>query len=245
MGSSRLPGKIKKLLNGKPVLQHIMERCQMVRGVDQVIVATTSGPDDDEVEELCKVSEIPVFRGSSENVLERYYEAARRFGIGLVVRVTGDCPLIDPDIIDSCVSRFASADVDYLSNVSPGKSEFPEGLAVEVFSFDALERAYRNATENYEKEHVTPHIWENRRNQFKIAPILPAPSEYRYHHRLTLDYPQDLVLLERVFREFAILGRPLRVPLVLEYLEQHPEIASINACCEQKPVTSADSKWQR
>ena len=163
MSSSRLPGKALMLLSGEAVLYHVVERTRRARCADIIIVATTEEPEDDKVAAFCAKRGYVCFRGPRDNVLERYFEAARTWRLDTVVRVTSDCPLIDPAIIDLCVERFQTSECDYMSNTAPGERSFPRGLDVEVFTFVALERADREAREPYEREHVTPYIHENKK----------------------------------------------------------------------------------
>lgn len=237
MGSVRLPGKIMKELSGKPVLWHVVERCRQSKKAGQVIVATTINSQDDLVERFCKENKILYYRGSSENVLDRYYQTAKNFGVDNIVRVTSDCPLIDPLVIDEGIETLQKSGFDYLSNYSdlgPGKRTFPRGLDMEVFRFSALEQAHSNAVENYEKEHTTPYIWENKKKEFKIYPTMIARPEYARNYRLTVDYEEDFQLMEKIYSEFYKEGKIIDVTKVFLFLDAHPEIVKINAHCEQK-----------
>lgn len=236
MASIRLPGKIMKKLAGRPVLWHVVERCRKSKKADQVIVATTTNSEDDLVEKWCLENKIPYYRGSSDNVLERYYQTAKKYGADVIVRITSDCSLIDPKIIDVCLEAFGRNQFDYLSNVVPPPRTFPLGLEVEVFSFAALKKAYLEAKENYEKEHVTPYIWGNKKGDFRIGLTILASEDYRRAYRLTMDYPEDFELLEKIYAEFYKSGSIINVPEVLKFLDEHPELAKINANCVQKPV---------
>lgn len=236
MGSTRLPGKIMKNLAGKPMLWHVMGRCLKSKAADRVIVATTTNTEDDAVEKFCQENNFLYHRGSADNVLERYYEAARKFGADAIVRVTSDCLLIDPAIIDRCILAFQKSGADYISNVVPGERTFPRGLDVEAFKFAALEKAHREASENYEKEHVTPHIWENKKNEFKIGATIQAAPEYARNYRLTVDYPEDFELIEKIYSKFFVPGEIISVPDAIKFLDQNPELLKINAHCEQKPL---------
>lgn len=235
MGSSRLPGKIMKNLAGHEVLWQVVNRCQK-SSADKIIIATTTNAEDDVIERFCVQNNLDYFRGSSENVLERYYLAAKKYKADIVVRITSDCPLIDPGIIDLCLEKFKKNKYDYLSNVVPGDRTFPRGLDVEVFSFSALKRAYQQAKENYEKEHVTPYIWENKKGEFRIGPMIIAGSEYARNYRLTLDYPEDLRLISKIYEVFYREGKIIPVPEALKWLDEHPDIAEINAQCAQKTI---------
>ena len=237
MGSTRLPGKIMKELAGKPMLWHVVERARQAGKLDKVIVATTVGPEDDAVEKLAKEEGWDYFRGSAEDVLERYYQAAKKFGAETIVRITADCPLIAPEIIDECVQKFAAGRCDYISNINPGERTSPRGLDVEVFSFEALEKAFREAVQPYEREHVTPYIWQNKKNEFKIGSMITAtPSYARPQYRLTVDFPEDFQLMEKIYGEFYKPGKIIDIPGVLRFLDARPEIVTVNAHCEEKQV---------
>lgn len=234
MNATRLPGKVLKNLCGFPMLYHVIERCRNSKRVDNVIVATTVSSNDDAIVSFCKKNDISYFRGSEHNVLERYYDCARRFKSSIIIRVCADNPLVDPAIIDFCIEELNdSDDIDYVSSSPSGK--FPLGLNVEAFFFEALEKAYNCAREPYEKEHVTPYIWENKNKEFKIK-SLTAPSEYARGYRLTVDYPEDLRVMEILYEKFYKPGSIVSVPAALKFLDEHPEISSINANCEQKPA---------
>lgn len=232
--SSRLPNKILKILCGKTVLWHVVDRCLKCKMIDKIIVATTTSPEDDVVEEFCRFNRLPFYRGVSENALDRIYKAAKQYGVDTIVRLTGGDPLVDPAIIDLCVSEFQKGDCDYISNVYPPPGTFPKGLEVEVFSFSALEKAYLEASEDYEKNNATPYLWENKKREFNLGPTVQAPEDYRSEVRLTLDYQEDFDLLEKVYQQFYKPGEIVNVPEVLKWLAVHPEIASLNAHCVQR-----------
>lgn len=236
MGSTRLPGKIMKELSGRCILWHVAKRALSADKVDQVIVATTTNPEDDAVEEFCQKNNFLFYRGSNENVLERYYEAAKRFGVEVIVRVTSDCPLIDPSIISLCVEAFKKSGCDYVSNVVPGPRTFPRGLDAEVFSFGALENAYKNASEAHEKEHVTPYIWKNKNGEFKLGETITASAEYARNYRLTIDYSEDFELIKRIYQEFYSPDKIIDVKDAIGFLDKNSDIAKINVHCEQKPL---------
>ncbi|OGG53721.1 hypothetical protein A2851_02440 [Candidatus Kaiserbacteria bacterium RIFCSPHIGHO2_01_FULL_53_29] len=229
MSSTRLPGKVLLDLSGKPVLRHIVERVRMATAIEKIIVATSTDVSDDVVENVCRASEIAVFRGSPDDVLSRYLGAARMYGVDTIVRITSDCPLIDPKITELCIEKFKEGSYDYITNCTTGGRTFPRGLDVEVFTTAALERSCKEAWEQYQREHVTPFIWKNEGNLFSIGPIIEAPSEYRRPYRLTLDYAEDYELLEHLYNKFYAEGTIVNVPKVLRYLDEHPKVVAINA----------------
>lgn len=237
MGSTRLPGKIMKELAGKPMLWHVVERSRRAKNADNVIVATTVNPEDDIVEKLCKENGFLYFRGSADNVLERYYLTAGKFSAQIVVRITSDCPLNDPALIDSTIEAYKNGSYDYLSLAVSGPEAFPRGFDVEVFSFKALEKAYRKAREPHEKEHVTPYIWENKNKEFKVGQqFIKAPPEYAREYRLTVDYPEDFLLIEKIYAALYKPGKIFHMPEIIHFLDNNPQIASLNANCVQKVI---------
>ncbi|MDP2676853.1 MAG: glycosyltransferase family protein [bacterium] len=239
MGSTRLPGKILKELAGKPMLWHVVNRAKHAKKVDKVIVATTIEKEDDIVEELAKKEGWDYFRGSADNVLERYYKAAKQAGADVIVRITSDCPLIDPEIIDGCVEAFRNQKCDYISNTSLGDVRgLPRGIDdIEIFSIHALEKARNEAKEMYGKEHVTPYIWENKRNIFTIGKGPRLKDIYARNYRLTVDYPEDFEVIKAVYNSFSSHSQIFLTEHIISFLDSRPDIVVMNAHCVQKPVT--------
>ena len=156
MGSTRLPGKVLMELEGKPLLQRVVERVKRAKKIDEIIIATTKNKEDKKLTEFAEKLKVKSYAGSEDDVLDRYYQAAKKFGAENIVRITSDCPLIDPEIVDDIISYYLNNDFDYVSNtISP---TYPDGLDTEVFSFKALERAWKEAKKGFEREHVTPYI---------------------------------------------------------------------------------------
>lgn len=222
MSSGRLPGKVMLPLAGHEVLSHVVMRCRQSKKAKNVVVATSTDMSDDIIADFCKTHGFPVFRGDLHDVLARYYEAAKAFHADPVIRVTSDCPLIDPQVIDGAIAQFEHAGVDYVGNTL--HRTFPRGLDCEVFSFQALEEAHRHATQPREQEHVTPYIIEHATK----APYV-VDAKYEGDFRLTLDEEDDYRLLKELF-ERGITD----VPTVIEFLRHHTDIASINAHVQQK-----------
>lgn len=232
MSSTRLPGKIIKKLNGKPALWHVYNRCKTSKYADLVIIATTTDKADDPIEAFCKKNKLPYFRGDVENVLSRYYGAAEKYGLSRIARITADCPLIDPQTIDKVFKAHTAQKCDYISNVI-GERTFPRGLDVEVFSFNALKKAFEGATETVEKEHVTPRMWENKNGEYILGRTVTAPIELRRSYRLTMDYPEDFALIDAIYEKFSNY-KIIPTLKAIRFLDEHPEIATINKDCEQK-----------
>jgi spore coat polysaccharide biosynthesis protein SpsF len=193
-------------------------------------VATTTVPADEVMVAECDRLEVLCFRGSEQDVLDRYYQAARANAADAVVRVTSDCPLIDPELVDETVEVFRDKHADYASNVFP--RTYPRGLDTEVFSFDALDRAWREAREAHQREHVTPYLYEHPQI-FKLASLSGAADYSRY--RWTLDTREDLELLRAIYSRFD--GRDdFSWKEVLRLMEREPELAELNSQVLQKSV---------
>lgn len=221
MGSTRLPGKVLKKLAGKEILWHVVKRCQKAKQVQQVIVATSTSAGDDIIYNFCKKQGFQVYRGSLNNVLKRYYKAAEHYKLDVIVRITSDCPLIDPGIIDSTTRLYLKSKCNYASNIL--NRNFPRGLDCEVFSFAALENANKKATYLEEKEHVTPYIINHNK---KIA--YPVGKEYMGKFRLTVDEINDYKLLKHIYDKFYKKNSIIDVKKVISYLKKNPRIANIN-----------------
>ena len=223
MTSTRLPEKILKDICGKPELWHVVTRVRRSGLVDDTIVATTLSETDDVVAAFCEREGFPCFRGSEEDVLDRYYRAALHVGADVVVRVTGDCPLIDPGVIDAVLSLYGEGGHDYVSNVVP--PTFPDGLDVEVFSLRALELSSRNAKLRSEREHVSLYV-RNHPELFGAA-CLRADVD-RSDLRWTVDEPEDLEFVRTIYGELYAENPGFGYEDVVALLERRPEIASIN-----------------
>lgn len=231
MGSTRLPRKVLEDLAGEPMLARVVNRTRRAKTLDTVIVATTTQPNDAAIVSLCKERGWPFFRGSEVDVLDRYYRAALVFKADVVVRVTSDCPLIEPLIIDEVVQEFLShhPEVDYVSNSL--ERTFPRGLDVEVISFAALERAWQEDSDPALREHVTPYIWRHP-EKFKI---LNVANDVDYSHmRWTVDTIEDLTFVRKIYDHFQ--NDTFTWGEVLHLLEMHPKWLEINRHVQQKVV---------
>lgn len=223
-GSSRLPGKVLADLGGKPVLVHCVERAKMIDGVDAVCLATTTATADDAVATLVDtISGVTLFRGSENDVLNRYLGAARETEAQIVLRLTCDCPLIDPSVCAAVIALRAETDAPYAANVM--RREWPHGLDCEAFLMTGLESAATHATEPYDREHVTPYI---RRHAGDRAVDLAGPGGRAARQRWTLDYQEDLDFLRALFPHLP-LGRMTGWQEVMNVIEKNPELAAINA----------------
>ena len=226
MGSTRLPGKVLMDLAGAPMLARVVLRLGQAKSLDGAIVATSTDVADDAIAGLCAERGWACFRGHLHDVLDRYYRAAQWAGADRVVRITADCPLIDPAIVDRVVAALAAA--DYSSNVVPVRT-FPRGLDVEAFTFAALERAWREDVDPASREHVTPYIYRHP-GMFRVMCVENDVDQS--HHRWTVDRAEDLDLVRRIDGYF---GRDdFTWEDVLPVLDEHPEWVAINRHVEQK-----------
>ena len=232
MASSRLPGKVLMDLAGEPVLVRCVNRICRARSINEIVVATTSQPADDAILNLCRQKNWPCFRGSEEDVLDRFYHTAIKWRADLVVRITSDCPLIEPIIVDQVVQDFLKRQpkVDYVSNSLPPRT-FPRGLETEVIGLNVLERAWREDRNPAWREHVTPYIYKNPA-LFQIYGVTHA-RDYS-HMRWTVDTSEDLDFVRRIYDHF---GQDLfSWEEVLALLEVHPEWLEINRHVQQKVI---------
>lgn len=226
MGSTRLPGKVLKEVCGKPLLQLQLERVEQASRLDRFMVATTGREADQAIAVLCERIEVRCYRGSEDDVLDRFYQAARLAGCqagDAIIRLTADCPLLDPEVIDRVICLYDEAQVDYASNVNP--PTFPDGLDVEVFSYTALNKAWSTALLKSEREHVTPYI----RNH----PELFSQANYKGLQdlsalRWTVDEARDLELVTHIYEHFYPRSRVFSLDEILAFLADHPEVAAIN-----------------
>lgn len=231
MGSTRLPGKVLKDLSGATVLERVVRRARRSVHTAETIVATTTDSRDEPIVDLCARRRWACFRGSEDDVLDRYYRAAVEQDASVVVRVTSDCPMIDPEIIDWTIAALdRSPPPDYASNVLPPRT-FPRGLDVEALRFAALERAWHEDRNPDWREHVTPYVYRNP-NRFRLARVaIPVDQSA---HRWTLDTDADLAFLQRIYDHFGDDRFSWREALAA--LEAHPEWAEINRDVAQKEV---------
>lgn len=203
------------------MLAYVTERARAAKKLDQVIVATSNTASDDAVEEFCAQEAIPCFRGDRDDVLDRYYQAAQTFDAAVVVRLTADCPLLDPEVIDKVLSEFETGEYDYVSN-SVVRS-YPDGLDTEVFTREALERAWHEARLTSEREHVTPYIW-NHPEKFRLHSVVHEQDLSSL--RWTVDEPADLEFIRSIYSALGAL--PSGMSQLLDFLAAHPEISEIN-----------------
>jgi spore coat polysaccharide biosynthesis protein SpsF len=256
MGSTRLPGKVLLDLEGKPMLVRVVERVKRARLLNETIVATSTADQDSAIEQLCSERGYLVYRGSLKDVLGRYYKAARQVKADVIVRITGDCPGVDPNLIDAAIQARSESNADLTLNrlPPPWKRTYPIGLDVEVCTFTALKRAYKEADQDFQREHVMLYFYEGiPTHAFKMEgnSLAVSPRGFRVqlinHHpdlgsmRWTVDTPQDLELMRRVYKIFK--GRDDFSWLeVLTIFQQNPALAEINAMVEHKTAFDVDNQ---
>lgn len=233
MGSTRLPGKVLMNINGKTVLHHVIDRVSQCKNIDDIIIATTNLEKDDlivkEVEKIgCKY-----FRGSEDNVLDRYYEAATLNKSDIIIRITSDCPLIDPKVVDEMIEFYINNNYEMVTNACADSSKrtYPRGLDTEVFSYKVLKEAKENAKESYQLEHVTPYIYENTTKIFYYKNNIDY-SKYRF----TLDTKEDLKLIKEIYRNLYFGENNFYLKEVIEVMENNPDLYFINNGIKQKHI---------
>ena len=221
-GSTRLPGKVLAEIAGEPMLAHVVRRVRRAATIDEVVVATSTAPADDAVADFCAAQRIACFRGDEQDVLDRFYQAASQHGAEAVVRITGDCPLIDPAVIDRVVTALQNEECDYATNTL--RYTFPDGLDVEAFTFAALAEAWREARKPAEREHVTPYL--RSAPQFRTANVEHTTDLSPRGLRWTVDEPQDLEFVRAVVAELAPTPE-FTLQDVLDLLARQPHLGEL------------------
>ena len=238
MGSTRLPGKVLMDLGGETVLSRVARRLGQAGQIDEIVIATTTARRDNAIVEECSRLGVPYFRGSEQDVLDRYHGAAWQAGAGAVVRITSDCPLIEPALVDKTIQLFFDRHADYASNVMP--RTYPRGLDTEVFSVTALERAWREADAPHQREHVTPYFYEHP-ELFRLASQQGDRDYSRY--RWTLDTAEDLELIRTIVDRFNDRD-DFNWHEVIALMEREPELVRLNAHVIQKAVAPVEGITQ-
>lgn len=224
MRSERLPGKVLADIGGQPMLWHIIERVRQVGSIDEIVVATSDVREDDAIESFCKMNSVSCFRGSESDVLDRFYQAAVAHGADAIVRITADCPLLDPKVVALVISKFQQSGCDYVSNTQ--KRTYPDGLDVEIFSFNALSEVWKSAKRPSDREHVTPYLTLS--NRFKTLDVESGNAEVLSSLRWTVDEPEDLEFVRKVYG-FLEHDKKAGTDKILQIVKKHPELQAINA----------------
>lgn len=231
MTSTRLPGKVLMQVMNKPLLAYQLERVKSSKFIDEIVVATTLNDTDIPIVELCEQLSISCYRGSELDVLSRYYEAAIEYKADIIVRLTSDCPLIDPEIIDQVINYYLNNNYDYVSNTQV--RSFPRGMDTEVFSLENLELAFSNGNKDYEREHVTPYFYLNK-ELFSIGQVIHEADNSNF--RLTVDTREDLELITILLKKLYLKNGDFGLNNIIEELEKDTSLAKINAHIEQKKL---------
>ena len=232
MSSSRLPRKVLRKIGGKPMLHYVVKQTRGSKLLDEIIIATTNEKKDDAIVEFCKNNKLRVFRGSKHDLLDRYYQCAKKYGASIIVRITSDCPFIDPGIIDDAIHKFLNGHVDYLGNNIAKKNGkwdnhtcgYPQGNTVEVCSFSALERAWMQAIKPSEREHVFPFIQFNPKI-FKITNIKSA-EDFSYI-RCTVDRDVDLNFVRRIYEKIPNKKHVINTIDIVNVVRKYPYLLEI------------------
>ena len=234
MQSQRLPGKVLMCVLDNSLLGHLIERLKHVQHADQVVVATTDETVDLPIVTYCEENEVHYFRGSQNDVLARYYFAARACAADVIVRITADCPLMDPQVVDDLICHYKEAEpqIDYLANVQ--ERTFPRGMDVEVFNSRFLEEAFFEAKEPYEREHVTPYMYHHP-EKYRSG-VYKSGRKGLADMRLTVDMPEDFTLVSRVIEGLYPENPSFSMDDVLGFMKQQPELQKINAHVKQKTL---------
>lgn len=233
MGSTRLPGKVLKTVMNKTLLEYQLERIKRSLLIDEIVVATTKNENDDPIVALCEQLDTKVYRGSETDVLSRYYEAAAKYKADIIVRLTSDCPLIDPDVVDNVIEMYldSKGTIDYVSNTF--ERTFPRGLDTEVFSFEALEKAKKHAILERDREHVTAYLYTNP-EKFRLDSL--KMSKDLGHHRWTVDTEEDFIFIKKIIEAVYVRNPQFTTQNVLNLLEKNPTWLKINEHVEQKKL---------
>lgn len=236
-GSTRLPNKTLVEIEGRPLLWHIINRIKSSKLINEIVVATTTNKIDNKLEDWLKNNNLNFYRGSENNVLERFYFAAKQYNPTLIVRITADDPFKDPSIIDSVIEMLLKENLDFAYNNNP--PTFPEGLDTEVFTFSSLERAYHESKDPFEQEHVTQYFY---RHPEKFKQKNFSYKDNISHLRWTIDKEEDLKMAKEVYNELFHTKNIFLMNDILELLQKKPHIASINSNVERSTMYKQKEK---
>ena len=229
MGSTRLPNKVLMPVLGKPLLGWMLDRIATCTEVDEVIVATTTDVRDDVIAEFSESVGCRVYRGSEDDVLDRYYQAACLVQPNAVVRLTADCPLLDPQVLAEMIRMFSEGGLDFLSNSEPLPSSWPHGMDVSIVGFDALHKAWQHAVKPSDREHVTFYFWNNP-STFQCKRIEHKKDWSGY--RITIDYPEDFDVLKAIIEHFGAINssivNDISMDDIVNFLDVNPDVFCLN-----------------
>jgi len=221
MGSTRLPGKVLKKLNGITILESLLNQLNYSRLLNDKIIATTLNSEDDVIVNFCESKGIKCFRGSVNDVLDRYHKCAKKFSINTIIRITSDCPLMDPQVVDDVIDFYLKNSYDYVNNFY--KRTYPYGNDVEIFSLKVLEKVWEKATKLSEREHVTPYIYNNP-DEFSLGWIENKENLSEFHW--TVDRKEDLIFVQKIFKKIS--KRPILMKDIIDVIKDDPSLLEIN-----------------
>lgn len=225
MDSNRLPRKVLSIIEGKPMLWHVVNRIKKMK-YDEIVVATTKRKIDDDIVKIAKKLKVKCFRGKTNNVLDRFYQVGLKFKADVIIRITADCPLIDPNVSQEVLNIFLKGDYNYVSNDS---ETYPNGLDTECFSFETLKKTWKEVKLKSEKEHVTPYIWKNP-EKFKIFTLHNKKTTKKMNHlRWSVDYPDDLDFVRQIYSKLYTKQKVFTMKDVLNLLKREPDLIKINS----------------
>jgi len=221
ISSTRLPGKV--LLQGydKSLLLHLIERLKKAKFIKEIIIATTIKKEDDLIVDLCKKNKIKFFRGNPTNLLDRYYKCSKKFNAKDILRITSDCPLMDYELVDKIIKKYFLLKSDFISNTHP--PTYPDGFDIEIFSFKILKETFLNAKKAYEKEHVTPYMWDNNK-EFKVDNYFNENGNLYEKYRLTLDYKEDYYVISKIFNSLYKKDKYFKIEKIINFLKKNRNI---------------------
>ena len=226
MGSQRLPGKVMNKVKNKPILHHMLKQVKKSKLHDLIVIATSLKKENEIIRNFCKKNKIKCYSGSENNLVNRYYLAAKKYNINIIVRLTADCPLIDPEIIDQGINKFLTDKYDFVANTSPPfKKSYPDGVDVEVFSFQLIKRVNFECKNKKDLEHVTPYIWRKKKrfNLFRFE-LKQNLSKYRF----TLDYKEDFILIKQILINLYKKQKKITMKNVVNFIKQNKDIYLLN-----------------
>lgn len=246
MGSSRLPGKVLMELDGKPALQILTERLSCSKYIDEIIIATTVNPGDDKIAEFGKENNIPVFRGSEEDVLGRVVGAVESVNGDIIVEITGDCPLMDPEVIDNVLDAYFDnyPDYDYVTNIGYVKGhvrEIPLGMDVRVFTYKDLKFINEITDDPEDREHVSLYFFRTGKDKYKLYNVsIPDKWKRDYNPRLCLDTKEDFEVLKIVYESLSKVKKDFNLEDILNFIDRNKEVVRINSEVKQKTVSNLE-----
>ena len=232
MGSERLPNKVMKVVGDDTILGHVINRVVKIKQVSEIMVATTTLPEDQSIFDYCTNRNVKCYRGNSKNVLDRFYRAALATSAEAIMRITADCPVLDPDVSYKVLDLFLRKECDYASNVLP--PTYPDGMDTEVFSFETLESAFRSSTNSYQKEHVTPYIYQNP-HLFKILNLESEKDLSSF--RLVVDTKEDFNFIKKIYEVLGDSFYTVNHKELIKFVTQHSDLKYIKLSSKRNENT--------